>query len=113
MILYWTVRPRAIVPLVYLGTACGRGRHFWLCFSSECGLRFAVTLPLGLFLVPYLHYQDSLVAFLPDVLGYDCARSRRPKLLRVFRVLILVAMCSENGWQNVFEDKQAVIFVRR
>jgi peptidoglycan/LPS O-acetylase OafA/YrhL len=51
-----------------------------------------VTLLLGLFLAPYLHYQDTLVAFLPGVFGYDFARSRRPKLLRVFRVLILVAM---------------------
>jgi hypothetical protein len=56
-----------------------------------------VTLLLGLFPAPYLHYQDTLVAFLPGVLGHDFARSRRPKLLRVFRVLILVAMFRAGG----------------
>jgi len=92
MILFWTVPPQALVPLVYLALLAGVSGIFWLWRSSrEFGLRFALTMLLGLFLAPYLHYQDTLVAFLPAALGYDFARSKRPKLVPVFQALVLAA----------------------
>ncbi len=44
-----------------------------------------------MFLAPYLHYQDALIAFLPAALSYDFARNNRLKLLPVFQVLVLAA----------------------
>jgi hypothetical protein len=90
MILYLTVPPQALLPLVYLALLAGVASIFWLWRSSrEFGLRFALTLLLGLFLAPYLHYQDTLIALLPAALSYDFARNQRPKLLPVFQVLAL------------------------
>ena len=92
MILYWTVPPQALVALLYLALLAGVAVTFWLWRSSrKFGLRFALTLLLGLFLAPYLHYQDTLVAFLPAALGYDFLRKQRPKLLPVFQGLVLAA----------------------
>jgi hypothetical protein len=92
MILYWTVPPQALIPLVYLALLAGVVGIFWLWRSSrEFGLRFALTVLLGLFLAPYLHYQDTLIAFLPAALSFDFARSKRPRLLPVFQVLVLAA----------------------
>jgi hypothetical protein len=92
MILYWTVPPQALVPLVYLALLVGVAGIFWLWRSSrDFGLRFALTMVLGLFLAPYLHYQDTLVAFLPAALGYDFVRKQRPKLSPVFQGLVLAA----------------------
>jgi hypothetical protein len=92
MILYWTAPPAAVVPFVYLALLAGVVRICWLWRSDrEFGLRFALTVLLGLFLAPYLHYQDTLVAILPAALCYDFARSKRPKLLLVFQVLVLAA----------------------
>jgi hypothetical protein len=92
MILYWTVPPQAVVPLVYLALLAGVVGIFWLWRSPrEFGLRFALTVILGLFLAPYLHYQDTLVAFLPAALGFDFARSKRPNLLPVFQLLVVAA----------------------
>jgi hypothetical protein len=91
MILYWTVPPQALI-LVYLALLAGVIGIFWLWRSSrEFGLRFALTVLLGLFLAPYLHYQDTLIAFLPAALSFDFARSKRPRLLPVFQVLVLAA----------------------
>jgi hypothetical protein len=92
MILYWTVPRQALVPLVYLALLAGVVGTFWLWRSSrEFGLRFALTMLLGLFLAPYLHYQDTLVAFLPAALSFDFVRNKRPELLPVFQVLVIVA----------------------
>jgi hypothetical protein len=92
MILYWTVPLQAVVPLVYLALLAGVVGIFWLWRSPrEFGLRFALTVLLGLFLAPYLHYQDTLIAFLPAALGFDFVRSKRPKLLPVFQVLVVAA----------------------
>jgi hypothetical protein len=90
MILYWTVPLQAVVPLVYLALLAGVVGIFWLWRSPrEFGLRFALTILLGLFLAPYLHYQDTLIAFLPAALGFDFVRSNTPKLLPVFQVLVV------------------------
>ena len=92
MILYWTVPPQAILPLVYLALLAGVIVVFWLWRSArDFGLRFAFTILLGMFLAPYLHYQDTLIAFLPAALSYNFARDNRPKLLPVFQVLALTA----------------------
>jgi hypothetical protein len=92
MILYWIVPPQALMPLVYLALFAGVVGTFWLWRSSrEFELRFALTVMLGLFLAPYVHYQDTLVAFLPAALSYDFVRSKRPKFLPVFPVLVLAA----------------------
>ncbi len=92
MILYWTAPPPAIGFLVYLALLVGVVSVVWLWRSTrEFGLRFALTVLLGLFLAPYLHYQDTLIVFLPAALSYDFARKTRPELLPVFRILLLVA----------------------
>jgi hypothetical protein len=92
MILYRTVPPQAVVPLVYVALLAGVASIFWLWRSPrEFGLRFALTVLLGLFLAPYLHYQDTLIAFLPAALSFDFVRSKRPKLLPVFQVLVVSA----------------------
>ena len=92
MILYWTVPPPAILPLVYLALLAGVIAVFWLWRSArDFGLRFALTMLLGMFLAPYLHYQDTLIAFLPAALSYDFAGNKRPKFLSLFQVLVLAA----------------------
>jgi hypothetical protein len=90
MILYWTVPPQAINPLVYLALFASVPGIFWLWRSSRAfDLRFALTVLLGLFLAPYLHYQDTLLAFLPAALSYGFARSERRNLIPIFQVLVL------------------------
>ena len=92
MILYWMVPSQALVPLVYMALLAGVAGTLWLWRSSrEFGLRFALTVLLGLFLAPYLHYQDTLIAVLPAALSYDFVRSKRPNLLFVFPVVMLAA----------------------
>ena len=92
MILYWTAPPAAVVPLVYLALVAGVVGICWMWRSArDFGLRFALTVLLGLFLAPHLNYQDTVVAIWPAALGYDFARSKRPKLLPVFQVLVLAA----------------------
>jgi hypothetical protein len=92
MLLHWTVPPAAVVPLVYLALLTGVLSICWLWRSArDFGLRFALTVILGLFLAPHLNYQDTLVAFLPAALGYDFARRKRPKLLPLFQILVLAA----------------------
>ncbi len=92
MILYWTVPRQAVVPVVYLALLAGLIGICWLWRSArDFDLRFALTVLLGLFLAPHLNYQDTVVAILPAAIGYDFGRSKRPKLLPVFQVLVLAA----------------------
>jgi hypothetical protein len=92
MILYWTLSPAAVLPLVYLALLAGAIGVYWMWRSSRAfGLRFALTVLLGLFLAPHLNYQDTLVAFLPAALGYDFARNNRPRLLPMFQAMMLAA----------------------
>jgi len=92
MILYWTAPPAAVVPLVYLALLAGVVGTCWLWRSARhFGLRFALTMLLGLILAPHLNYQDTVVAILPAAIGYDFARSQRPELLPMFQVLVLAA----------------------
>jgi hypothetical protein len=92
MILYWTVPASAVVPLVYLFLLMGVIGTFWLWSKPrDFGLRFALTMLLGLFLAPYLHYQDTLIAFLPAALSYDSVRTNKLKFLPVLQVLLLAA----------------------
>lgn len=92
MILYWTVPQQVLVPLVYLALLVGIASVVWLWRRSrDFGLNFALTMLLGLFLAPYLHYQDTVVAFLPAVLCYDFARNQRPKLLPLFQACVLIS----------------------
>jgi len=90
MILYWTAPPQAVNPLVYLALFGSLVGLFWLWRSSrQFDLRFALTLLLGLFVAPYLHYQDTLIAFLPAAITYGFARRERRNLISVFQVLVL------------------------
>jgi hypothetical protein len=73
--------------VVYIALLAGVMSIFWLWRSArEFELRFAQTLLLGLFLAPYLHYQDTLIAFLAAALIYDVIRSRKARLVIVFQV---------------------------
>jgi hypothetical protein len=92
MILYGTVPPAAVAPLAYLGLLVGIVGICWLWRSArDFGLRFALTVLLGLFLAPHLNYQDTLFAILPAALAYDFARRERGGLILAFQVLMLIA----------------------
>jgi hypothetical protein len=92
MILYWTVTPQAVLPLVCLGLFGGVVISFWLWRSAhDFGVRFALTILLGVFLAPHLNYQDTIVAILPAALSYDFARTKRVTLVPAFQLLMLTA----------------------
>ena len=91
MILYWTVTPAVVMPLVFLALLAGGISVFWMWRSGrDFDLRFALTVLLGLFLAPHLNYQDTLIAILPAALGYDFARRKGGRLV-VFQVFMLTA----------------------
>lgn len=92
MILYRTVTPAVVMPLVYLALLAGGISVFWMWRSDrEFDLRFALTVLLGLFLAPHSNYQDTLVAILPAALSYDFVRRKRGRLVRAFQVFMLIA----------------------
>lgn len=92
MILYWTVTPQAILPLVGLGLCGGVVVSVWLWRSTrDFGVRFSLTILLGVFLAPHLNYQDTLIAILPAALSYDFARTKRVTLVPAFQLLMLTA----------------------
>src|SRR6266542_626995 len=91
MILYWTVTPAVVMPLVFLALLAGGISVFWMWRSDrDFDLRFGLTVLLGLFLAPHLNYQDTLIAILPAALGYDFARRKGGRLV-VFQVFMLTA----------------------
>lgn len=91
-ILYWTAPSAAVVPLVYLALLAGVVGICWLWRSpGDFGLRFALTVLLGLFLAPHLNYQDTLVAILPAALSYDFARHKKGGFVPAFQVIMLTA----------------------
>jgi len=92
MLLYWTFPSAYVVPVVYFLLIGGAAAIFWLWRSAHrFPVRFGLTVLLGLFVAPYLHHQDTLIAMLPAAFAYDFARDKRPGFLPVFQILVLAA----------------------
>jgi Glycosyltransferase family 87 len=92
MILYRTLPPLLVLPLVYLGLLVGIAATFWLWRSARAfELKFALTLLIGLCLAPHLNYQDTLIAFLPASILYERARLESGGFVKVFPLLLVIA----------------------
>lgn len=91
-ILYRVVPSTAVAPLVYLALLGSAAGIFWVWRSAhDFGLRFALTVLLGLLVAPHLNYQDTLIAVLPAAISYDFVQRKKPALLPWFQVLMLAA----------------------